>query len=107
MKEFEINAIAIKENGGYYMVRHLFTYENIATIKECYKQLYIWSHHYENTIMQYCIKNGNQIVEDKILISSLGIDIIPKDSCSTKSQLERIRLALVKALRNKLGPENN
>lgn len=107
MKEFEINAVAIKENGGYYMIRHLFTYENIATIEECYKQLYIWSHHYENTIMQYCIKKGNQIVEDKVLVSSLGIDIIPKDSYSTKCQLERLRLRLVKELEKKLGLENN
>ena len=41
MKEFEINAIAIKENTGDYTIRHLFTYDNFMTIEECYKHLYI------------------------------------------------------------------
>lgn len=102
MKEFEVNAISIRENDGYYMIRHLFTYDNFATTKECYNQLYLWSHHYNETIMQYSIKQGQQVIETKILISSLGIDIIPKDSHSTKQWLEKLRLDFIKELEKKL-----
>lgn len=107
MKDFEINAIAIKENTGDYTIRHLFTYNNFMTIEECYKQLYIWSHHYEYTIMQYIIKKGNQVVEIETYTGALGIDIIENGNHLTKHQLERLRLKLVKELKNKLGLENN
>lgn len=107
MKEFEINAIAIKENTGDYTIRHLFTYDNFMAIEECYKQLYIWSHHYKNTIMQYIIKKGNQVVEIETYVGALGIDILTNDNHSTKNQLERLRLKLVKELEKKLGLENN
>ena len=107
MKNFDINAIAIRENTGDYTINNLFTYGNFMTIEECYKQLYIWSHHYEYTIMQYIIKKGNQVVEIETYVGALGIDIIENDSHSTKNQLERLRLKLVKELKNKLGLENN
>lgn len=107
MKDFEINAITIRENSGDYTINHLFTYGNFMTIEECYKQLYIWSHHYQYTIMQYVIKKGNQVVEIETYVGALGIDIIANDNHSTKHQLERLRLKLVKELKNKLGLENN
>ena len=107
MKNFEINAIAIKENTGDYTINRLFTYSNFMTLEECYKQLYIWSHHYRYTIMQYIIKKGNQVVEIETYTGALGIDIIENDNHSTKNQLEGLRLKLVKELKNKLGLENN
>lgn len=107
MKDFEVKAITIRENTGDYTINNLFTYSNFTTIEECYKQLYIWSHHYQYTIMQYIIKKGNQVVEIETYVGALGIDIIANDNHSTKRQLERLRLKLVKELKNKLGLENN
>ena len=107
MKYFEINAITIRENTGYYGKNNVFTYGKFMNLEECYKQLYIWSHHYQYTIMQYIIKKGNQVVEIETYVGALGIDIIENDKHSTKNQLERLRLRLVKELKNKLGLENN
>lgn len=105
MKEFEIKAIAIKENTSDYTIRDLFTYDNFATLEKCYTQLYIWSHHYQYTIMQYIIKKENEVIEIGTYVAALGIDILKNDNHSTKNQLERLRLRLVKELENKLGLE--
>ncbi len=107
MKEFEVNAISIRANDGDYGIYNLFTYDNFETLDDCYKQLHIWSNHYGDTIMQYSIKQGNQVIISETLISGLGVHIFINDSKTTKELLERMRLKFVKELEEKLGLENN
>lgn len=89
MGKYDLVALAVSIWDGTYRIDKLTTYDGLRSLKDCYKQLKLWSEskNYRYKIISYTIKENGVVVKERDS-TNLGISL-PKSRSEFDSWLER------------------